>query len=145
MPHRHPPKRPAIQNTIGLCNRPNTSFRTAQTQSISESESNHSTNEQPAKRARAQSRALSPEIAGAQDLLLSPETDGSWHLYPAFDSMKFVASRDQSDEESDAEIIIDNEPFTPADDNKACTQLIDFAISIGDDPSDEAWLPPREA
>ncbi|EGN99221.1 hypothetical protein SERLA73DRAFT_152883 [Serpula lacrymans var. lacrymans S7.3] len=59
--------------------------------------------------------------------------------------MKFVASRDQSDEESDAEIIIDNEPFTPADDNKACTQLIGLAISISDDPSDEAWLPPREA
>ncbi|KIK80774.1 hypothetical protein PAXRUDRAFT_36084 [Paxillus rubicundulus Ve08.2h10] len=38
-----------------------------------------------------------------------------------------------------------NGHFGPADDNETCTHLIDFAVSAGDDPSDEAWLPPKEA
>ncbi|KAF8545695.1 hypothetical protein OG21DRAFT_1528312, partial [Imleria badia] len=98
-----------------------------------------SANEQPlAKQARARSRALGPETDGSD----SEDLD-SCHMNSAFDSMKFLPGQSDDSEESDTEDI--DGPFAPADDDKACMRLIDFAIRAGDDPSDEGWLPPKEA
>ncbi|KAF9232598.1 hypothetical protein BU15DRAFT_13270, partial [Melanogaster broomeanus] len=91
------------------------------------------------------SHAPSPEMdSNHRDFDLESE-DSDWHLVSCvFDSIVGLGSGGQSDDESDAEEMI-NGPFGPANDNKTCTHLIDFAISAGDDPSDEAWLPPKEA
>ncbi|KAF9225976.1 hypothetical protein BS17DRAFT_699983 [Gyrodon lividus] len=140
-----PQKRTAKRNIAGLRNQDAPKNQTEPASPATESKSSASDGKQPAKRIRMQSCAPSPEMDrnhGDSEL----ESDGgNWHpVSCVFNSTVGLGSDGQSDDESDAEEMI-NGPFGPADDNKTFTHLIDFAISADDDPSDEAWLPPKEA
>ncbi|OJA20732.1 hypothetical protein AZE42_13582, partial [Rhizopogon vesiculosus] len=70
-------------------------------------------------------------------------SEDNWKPPTVFDSLKFVVNDGESDIESDAEDITHSDG--PLDDSSCCSRLIDFATFIGDDPSDETWLPPMQA
>ncbi|KAG1867444.1 hypothetical protein C8R48DRAFT_771937 [Suillus tomentosus] len=66
----------------------------------------------------------------------------NWQPPTVLDSLKLIANHDESDIKSDEEDITHLDEL---DDSSCCSQLIDLAASMDDDPCDETWLPPREA
>ncbi|KAG6374568.1 hypothetical protein JVT61DRAFT_3921 [Boletus reticuloceps] len=132
MPRGRPRKRPVAQNTAGLRNQSHSGLKRPAPHSSSESESGNS---EPCNSPQKKSRVPSPESGVTS-------SDGEWELTTAvFDSLKFIADREESAQDSESE---DDDDLLVLDD---CThsRLVDLAIRLGDDPSDESWLPPSQA
>jgi len=139
MPPGRPRKRAATRNTNGLRNKKTISV--ADTESLS-SPSTSDGGGQQLKRARTYSRTS--ETGTETDLQVGSDSDSDldWECPTVFDGLKFIANHDDSDDESEAG---SGMTFGGMDNDEFCARLVDLAISAGDDPVDEDWLPPREA
>lgn len=75
-------------------------------------------------------------------------SDDEWELTTVFDSIKFIAEHEESaesgtDSEDSSDLLFVSD-LDRAAAIHARTRLIDLAIRLGDNPSDETWLPPRQ-
>ena len=75
-------------------------------------------------------------------------SDDEWELTTVFDSIKFIAEHEESaesgtdlEDSSDLLFVLDLDHAIAI---HACTHLVDLAICLGDNPSDENWLPLRQ-
>jgi len=90
----------------------------------------------------ASKRARTQSCASSQGTLDSEE-DEDWQHGAVFDSLKFVAG--ESDLDDELEGGDDSAMFAGVDEAEFCARLEELAISAGDNPLDETWLPPKQA
>ncbi|KAI6043224.1 hypothetical protein EDC04DRAFT_2563069, partial [Pisolithus marmoratus] len=128
-----PRKAATVWNTVSLRNQQVSILEDAGLASFLESDS--SASRHPHKRARS--------CSSRHSQLDMDDSGDDWQPAVVFDSLKCAAGRDESDEANNIEDI--GATFPDNGDRGVSMWLIDLAIRAGDDPSDETWLPPKEA
>ena len=137
MSRGRPPKCTVTRNTTGLRNQNSTVIEAVDYVSFPDtSESDEREGQRARKRPRTQSCASS---GGTSD----SEEDQDWQCRAVFDSLKFVAGESDSDDELEDDD--GSAMFAGVDEAEFCARLEELAISAGDDPLDEMWLPPKQA